>query len=129
MSRRGFPHSLGLAQHKSVETLAVFKNSQSGALTQNLEQDSLGWKKADLPRSFRDLSLFHRLILLRVFRPDRLSSALNNFVEANLGAEVVERQPFDMEKTYKKTSPMSPMFFGDKDYESEENRRVEIQYH
>jgi dynein heavy chain len=100
--------------------LGVFKNSQSGALTQNLEQDSLGWKRwyaeekaelADLPRSFRDLSAFHRLILLRVLRPDRLSSALMNFVEQNLGGEFVEQQPFDMEQTYKETSAMTPMFF------------------
>jgi dynein heavy chain len=70
--------SLAWSQLKSVETLAVFKNSQSGVLTQNLEQDSLGWKRwyaeekaeaADLPWSFRDLSPFHRLILLRVLAP------------------------------------------------------------
>merc|ERR1719375_507588 len=48
---------------KTLESIPVFKNS--GALTQNMEQDSLGWKRwfqeekaetADLPRSFRDIS-------------------------------------------------------------------------
>ena len=54
---------------KTLETIATFK-STSGALTQNLEQDSLGWKRwyseekaeiADLPRSFRDITPFYRL--------------------------------------------------------------------
>merc|ERR1719421_1828970 len=107
------------AQLKTLETLAVFK-SVSGALTQNMEQDSLGWRRwygegraetADLPRSFRDIPPFYRLLLLRVLRPDRLSSALTQFVQDNLGNEYVEQEPFDMEKTYEESSCLSPFFF------------------
>jgi len=109
---------LAWAQLKFVETLPHFKTI--GNLTQNMEQDSLSWKRwyseekaesADLPRTFRDLSAFHRLILLRVLRPDRLPAALNKFVEENLGHEFVEQQPFDMEATYKESAPMVPLFF------------------
>ncbi|KAF4734059.1 hypothetical protein FOZ63_010283, partial [Perkinsus olseni] len=32
-------------QLKTVETIPAFKSSSSGALTQNIEQDSLGWKR------------------------------------------------------------------------------------
>merc|ERR1719421_1563489 len=107
------------AQLKTLETLAVFK-SVSGALTQNMEQDSLGWRRwygegraetADLPRSFRDIQPFYRLLLLRVLRPDRLSNALTQFVQDNLGNEYVEQEPFDMEKTYEESSCLSPFFF------------------
>ncbi|CAE8741817.1 unnamed protein product, partial [Polarella glacialis] len=68
------------AQLKSLEQIPAFKTS-SHALTHNMEQDSLGWKRwfaeeraeaSDLPRACRDLGTFHRLFLLRVLRPDRI---------------------------------------------------------
>jgi len=106
-------------QLKYMENFAVFK-STSGALTQNIEQDSLGWKRwyaeeraetADLPRSFRDLSTFHRVMLLRVLRPDRLGSALSQFVIDNLGIEYIEQQPFNMPQTYDESTCLTPFFF------------------
>jgi len=54
-----------------------------------MEQEALQWKKwygeekaeqADLPKSFKDISAFHRLLLLRAMRPDRLNNALKDFV-------------------------------------------------
>ena len=69
------------AQLKTLENMEAFK--KGGQLTQNIEQDSLGWKRwvseekaenADLPRSARDLNQFQRLFLLRVMRQDRLST-------------------------------------------------------
>ena len=89
-------------------------------LTQNLEQDSLGWKRwhseaaaetADLPRSFRDLSPFHRLLLLRVLRPDRLGSALTQLVMDNMGNDYVEQPPFNMDETYAESTCLTPFFF------------------
>merc|ERR1719174_2997484 len=103
---------------KTLESIPVFKNS--GALTQNMEQDSLGWKRwfqeekaesADLPRSFRDISPFHRLMLLRVLRPDRIGAALVQFVQDNLGNEFIEMDPFSIEVAYNESSCLSPMFF------------------
>ncbi len=93
------------AQLFTLEQLPVFK-SVSGLLTQNLEQDSLGWRRwysenraeaSDLPRSFRDIGHFYRLLLLRVLRPDRLSAALTQFAHDNLGPDFVEQEPFDMQ--------------------------------
>eukprot|EP00397_Hematodinium_sp_SG-2012_P000164 GEMP01000164.1.p1 GENE.GEMP01000164.1~~GEMP01000164.1.p1 ORF type:complete len:2602 (+),score=544.41 GEMP01000164.1:57-7808(+) len=107
------------AQLKTLENFPVFK-SASGALTQNIEQDSLGWKRwhseaatetADLPRSFRDLSPFHRLLLLRVLRPDRLGSALSQFVQDNMGNDYVDQSPFNMDETYGESSCLTPFFF------------------
>merc|ERR1719353_945967 len=103
---------------KTLESIPVFKNS--GALTQNMEQDSLGWKRwfqeekaesADLPRSFRDISPFHRLMLLRVLRPDRIGAALVQFVQDNLGNEFIEMDPFSIEVAYEESSNLSPFFF------------------
>merc|ERR1719191_1864718 len=103
---------------KTLESIPVFKNS--GALTQNMEQDSLGWKRwfkeekaesADMPRSFRDISPFHRLMLLRVLRPDRIGAALVQYVQDNLGNEFIEMDPFSIEVAYAESSNLSPLFF------------------
>ncbi|TEB19592.1 Dynein heavy chain family protein, partial [Perkinsus sp. BL_2016] len=89
-------------------------------LTSSMEQEALSWKRwlgeeraetADLPRAFRDLSPFHRLILLRILRPDRLCQGLALFVVAKLGPEFVERTPFDMDKVYLESSSSTPIFF------------------
>lgn len=58
-------------------------------LVQTMEQEALQWKKwygeekaeaADLPKSFKEISSFHRLLILRAMRPDRLTNALKDFV-------------------------------------------------
>jgi len=50
-----------------------------------MESENLQWRRwymdekaesIELPRAFKDLSLFHRLLLLRAMRPDRLTGAL-----------------------------------------------------
>ena len=50
-----------------------------------MESEALQWKKwygdekaetAELPKSFKDISQFHKILLLRALRPDRLSGAL-----------------------------------------------------
>jgi len=106
------------SQLRSVENVEAFK--KCGSLTSNMESDSLGWKRwyaaekaeaEDLPRSFRDLSSFHRLMLLRIMRPDRLGSALTEFVHQELGTDYIDQPPFDMEETYAESSNLSPFFF------------------
>jgi len=118
-SARSWLTELNWAQLKSLEAITVFKSS-GGALTQNMEQDSLGWKLwfaeekaelADLPRSCRDLSAFHRMFLLRVLRPDRIGAALTAYVIDTLGNDFVDQPPFDMFKTYEESVAATPFFF------------------
>jgi len=106
------------AQLKTLEHIPAFK--AAGQLTQNVEQDALGWKRwfseekaetADLPRSSRDLSSFHRLFLLRILRPDRIGAALTAFVVDNLGQEYIDQNPFDMEVSYQESTANTPFFF------------------
>mmetsp|Transcript_80594 Transcript_80594/g.127208 ORF Transcript_80594/g.127208 Transcript_80594/m.127208 type:complete len:789 (-) Transcript_80594:308-2674(-) len=115
---RTYLNEVQWAQLKSLEPLPVFKTS--GQLTQNVEQDSLGWKRwfqeekaeiADLPRCARDLGIFHRLFLLRIMRPDRLGSALTQFIIDNLGQEYIDQPPFDMYQTYEESTCTTPFFF------------------
>jgi len=106
------------AQLKSLESITAFKSS--GQLTQNIEQDALGWKRwfaeeraetADLPRSARDISAFHRLFLLRILRPDRLGAALTQFIIDNLGVDYIEQSPFSFPECYDESNSRTPFFF------------------
>ena len=85
-----------------------------------MEGEALAWRKwyaeekaelAELPRTFKDLSLFHRLLLLRALRPDRLSGALTQFVQENLGEDYINQTPFDIFQTYTEMNPATPIFF------------------
>ena len=100
---------------KGLENLKVFNN-----LIQFMESEALQWRKwyaeekaeiAELPRQYKDISLFHRLLILRAMRPDRLSGALTQFVIENLGEPFIEQTPFDVFTTYAEMTPATPVFF------------------
>lgn len=100
---------------KGLENIKIFAN-----LISSMESEALQWRKwyaeekaeiAELPRQYKDISLFHRLLILRAMRPDRLSGALQQFVAENLGEEFVEQTPFDVFSTYAEMSAITPVFF------------------
>lgn len=79
---------------KALEHIPVFSNISS-----SLEIDSLQWKKwfneekaevADLPKAYKEIARFHKLLLLRAMRPDRLTSALSTFIGESMGEEYVQ---------------------------------------
>ena len=89
-------------------------------LQASLEADLIQWKKwygeekaelAPLPKDFRDLGSFPKLLLLRAMRPDRLPSALTNFVSETMGEVYVQQAPFNIFETYKETNSSTPIFF------------------
>lgn len=115
---RSWMSDMQWAQLKSLDAIEAFK--KGGGLTSGVESDSLGWKRwfseekaeiADLPRSARDLTAFHRLFLLRILRPDRIGAALTQFIIDNLGQDYVEQAPFNMEATYEESTCITPFFF------------------
>jgi len=86
----------------------------------SLEADLIQWKKwygeekaelAQLPKDFRDLGSFPRLLLLRAMRPDRLPSALTNFVSEMMGEVYVQQAPFNVFDTFNETNSSTPIFF------------------
>jgi dynein heavy chain len=100
---------------KGLESIKTFAN-----LISSMESEALQWRKwyaeekaeiAELPRQYKDVSLFHRLLILRAMRPDRLSGALQQFVSENLGEEFVEQSPFDVFQCYAEMSAITPVFF------------------
>ena len=102
---------------KGLELISFF---QTNGLCGSLEVDHLQWKKwyneekaevAPLPKQFKEITNFHKLLLLRAMRPDRLSSALSIFIAERLGEKYIEQLPFNMEETFLETSPTTPIFF------------------
>jgi len=100
---------------KGLENLDMFNN-----LVSKMEGENLMWRKwysdekpesCDLPKSLSSISLFHRCLLLRAMRPDRLTNALKEFVAMNMGSEYVEAKPFDIEDCEGEMNKVTPTFF------------------
>lgn len=86
---------------KGLETIKTFEH-----LISQMEGEALQWRKwyqegepeiVDLPRALKEISLFHRILLLRALRPDRLINALKQYVKDNMGEEYVEQPAFSMD--------------------------------
>lgn len=89
-------------------------------LLHSLETDMLQWKKwyteekvelADIPKAMKEISKFHKLMLLRAMRPDRLTSALTQFIADIMGEKYIEQPPFSIFETFEETSKTTPIFF------------------
>jgi len=85
---------------KGLESIKVFEH-----LLTNMQSEALQWRKwysdqepeiVELPRAMKDLTLFHRILLLRALRPDRLTNALKEFIRINMGLEYIEQPSFDI---------------------------------
>lgn len=94
---------------KGLESVKLFEN-----LSSQMESEALLWRKwfmdekpetCDLPKSVANISLFHRMLLLRAMRPDRLTYALEEFVTENMGIEYVEQPPFDIINIQEELNP------------------------
>ena len=106
--------------YKDCKALEIHIPDSFDNLTDSLVKDHLQWKKwfqaekaeeADLPKDFRTISFFHKLMLIRALRPDRVTYTLKLFVIKKMGREFIEQEPFSIEKVFKETSKMTPMFF------------------
>ena len=95
--------------------MKIFENLQS-----QLESEALQWRKwcgeekaeiSELPKSSKDLSLFHRLLLLRAMRPDRVSNALVQYVRESMGERYIEQPAFDPFVMYAEMTVTTPAFF------------------
>lgn len=94
---------------KGLESIKVFEH-----LINNMESEPHLFKKwygdekpeqCDLPKTIKDISLFHRILLLRAVRPDRLSNALTDYVAEEMGQKYVEQSPFDIVATAEEMNP------------------------
>ncbi|CAG5135171.1 unnamed protein product, partial [Candidula unifasciata] len=57
------------------------------------------------------LDKFQKLIILRVFRPDKVIPAVQEFVTVKLGKAFIEPPPFDLSKAYADSNCTTPLLF------------------
>ena len=110
---------------KGLESVPIFKS-----LGDDMIAESDDWRKwfndekpelLKLPGRYGEVneedggkpvtSAFEQLLLLRAVRQDRLTSQIQTYIKSKLGSNFVEQPPFDMDQTYKETSPSTPVFF------------------
>ena len=54
---------------------------------------------------------FHKLLMLRVMRPDRLLADLTKYIQLHMGPEYVDNPTFDLVSAYQEASPSTPLLF------------------
>uniref|UniRef100_A0A7S4DG85 AAA+ ATPase domain-containing protein n=1 Tax=Lotharella globosa TaxID=91324 RepID=A0A7S4DG85_9EUKA len=67
----------------------------------------------ELPEELGELSSFHKILILRTLRPDRVVDAIQNYVEnePSLGKEFIEPPLFDLAKCFEDSSNTMPLVF------------------
>eukprot|EP01022_Parablepharisma_sp_SALTPOND_P024634 TRINITY_DN551_c0_g1_i3.p1 TRINITY_DN551_c0_g1~~TRINITY_DN551_c0_g1_i3.p1 ORF type:complete len:1302 (-),score=226.01 TRINITY_DN551_c0_g1_i3:962-4867(-) len=100
---------------KELEEIPGFQG-----LLSKMEAESSYWKKwcmddkaevNDLPKQFKNIELFDRMLLLRALRPDRVTNALEIYIQQHMGTKYQDVPPFQMADTFPETSAKTPVFF------------------
>uniref|UniRef100_A0A672NUQ4 Uncharacterized protein n=1 Tax=Sinocyclocheilus grahami TaxID=75366 RepID=A0A672NUQ4_SINGR len=68
-------------------------------------------EKEKLPQEWKNKSLLQKLILMRALQPDRMTYALRNVVEVQLGVQYTEGRKMEFARSFKECGPASPVFF------------------
>jgi dynein heavy chain, axonemal len=108
------------ARLKALEEDLGPQHSQFADLTERVAADAEDWEEwynlpdpelHAMPTDCAYLDDIPRLILLRVFRPDRVPFALIDYVKKQLGEDFVNQPPFNMARTYRFTTAQTPCLF------------------
>ncbi|KXZ49009.1 hypothetical protein GPECTOR_23g1 [Gonium pectorale] len=74
--------------------------------------DSVEPQNMELPMSYGSrLNPFQRVLLMRMFRPDKVVPAVQAFVASSLGTKFTEPPPFDLVGSYEESSCTVPLLF------------------
>jgi len=92
-----------------------------GGLIESIINDNSIWRtyyESDTPHAeqlpgqwHEKLSPFQKLLVLKVFREEKLVFGIPAFVSLVLGASFIEAPPFDLETTYEASAPLTPVIF------------------
>lgn len=65
----------------------------------------------DLPKSHKEITEFHKLMLIKIMRPDRVIYALKTFIRSKFGDRYIDSIPFNMDKTNSEATKDNPILF------------------
>ncbi|KAM3963287.1 dynein heavy chain at 62B [Aphomia sociella] len=57
------------------------------------------------------ISIFQKLLVIRVLRPDKLTTAISDFVERQMGKKYITPPPFDISKSFGDSNCLAPLIF------------------
>ncbi|GLI63290.1 hypothetical protein VaNZ11_006196 [Volvox africanus] len=57
------------------------------------------------------LDSFQKLLIIRLIRPDKLTSAIQNYVLDTMGQKFIEPPPFDLDRCYQDSTSLTPLIF------------------
>lgn len=113
------PHLFTAVSWDNITELS--KLSKFSGLDSSFEQLSKDWQNwyqstcpeiEQLPGDWEGkCTEFHRMLLIRSIRPDRLCNVATQFTSNNLGPEFVDPPPFDLEAIYASSNFRTPLIF------------------
>merc|ERR1711871_1811061 len=99
-----------------LKDLEMFKQ-----ITDDLELNVEAWKEwvdhpkpegEDLPGDWqKKCTGFHKLLILRALRSDRITSALTTYIIDEMGRRYMVQEPFDLADTFIDSTNSTPLFF------------------
>ena len=90
------------------------------SLPKDMEKNSDDWQnwnsieqveRAKMPGEWGKMSLFRQLLIIRAMRPDRVSNALEIYVEKSMGERYTNQEAFNVAAMMEESSPQAPIFF------------------
>ena len=109
-----------MTQQQWEKISALEKLDMMEGFLDNFVQESDDWQKwynaerpeiEKMPGGFDELSEYHKLLVIKSLRPDRLTIAVTTWITNVMGDEYVNQAPFDMTKTYQESNASTPIFF------------------
>jgi dynein heavy chain len=99
----------------SLSNLDSFKDFEK-TFVENLEVFNMIFEsnqphREKLPSSLKGVTPFQRLMIMRCLRPDKVTSAVQDFVTKNIGEKFIEPQSSDLSSLFKESSPLIPIIF------------------
>ena len=99
-----------------ASTCSLFEN-----LPDHIAQDTAAWmaiydavqpQEMTYPGEYgTQPTAFQKLLVMRCLRPDKVTPAVNDFVDATMGRRFIEPPPFDLQGSYNESNAMTPLLF------------------